>query len=73
MKILYFAKVREFIGYAEEEINLPSDIKTVDDVLDYLISKDSKYEMASVVKTPYMLLVMKNMLKGILLSLIQKK
>ena len=40
MKILYFAKVREFIGYAEEEINLPSDIKTVDDVLDYLISKD---------------------------------
>ena len=46
MKILYFAKVREFIGYAEEEINLPSDIKTVDDVLDYLISKDSKYEMA---------------------------
>ena len=46
MKILYFAKIREFIGYAEEEINLPSNIKTVDDVLDYLISKDSKYDMA---------------------------
>ena len=46
MKILYFAKIREFIGYAEEEINLPSNIKTVDDVLDYLISKDSNYDMA---------------------------
>ena len=46
MKILYFAKIREFMGYAEEEINLPSNIKTVDDVLDYLISKDSKYDMA---------------------------
>ena len=73
MKILYFAKVREFIGYAEEEINLPSDIKTVDDVLDYLISKDSKYEMAFGSKELIHVACDEEHVKGILLSLIQKK
>jgi|TARA_B100001142_G_C14240343_1_gene619102 molybdopterin synthase sulfur carrier subunit len=46
VKILYFAKVRESIGFSEENIDLPSNVKTVDDFLNYLISKDKKYDFA---------------------------
>ena len=41
MRVLYFAKVREIIGLPEENIDLPSNIKTVEDFLDYLISQQS--------------------------------
>ncbi len=46
MKVLYFAKVREAIGLSEENIDLPPDVKTVDDFLNYMISKDKKYDFA---------------------------
>ena len=46
MKILYFAKIRETIGLSEENIDLPSKVKTVDDFLNYLILKDKKYSFA---------------------------
>ena len=46
MKVLYFAKVREAIGLSEENIDLPPNVKTVDDFLNYMISKDKKYDFA---------------------------
>ena len=46
MRVLYFAKVREIIGLPEENINLPANVQTVEDFLDYLISKENKYELA---------------------------
>ena len=46
MRVLYFAKVREIIGLPEENIDLPSNVQTVEDFLDYLISKDNKYDLA---------------------------
>ena len=46
MRVLYFAKVREIIGLSEENIDLPSNVKTVEDFLDYLISKENKYDLA---------------------------
>ena len=46
MRVLYFAKVREIIGMPEENIDLPSNVQTVEDFLDYLISKENKYDLA---------------------------
>ena len=46
MKVLYFAKVREIIGLPEENIDLPPNVQTVEDFLDYLISKENKYDLA---------------------------
>tara|TARA_X000001036_G_scaffold414402_1_gene429569 strand:+ start:195 stop:446 length:252 start_codon:yes stop_codon:yes gene_type:complete len=46
MRVLYFAKVREIIGLTEENIDLPSSVQTVEDFLDYLISKENKYGLA---------------------------
>ena len=46
MKIIYFAKIREIIGKSEEDIKISSDIETVEDILDYLISLGEKYEIA---------------------------
>jgi len=46
VKVLYFAKVREAIGLSEENIDLPPNVKTVDDFLNYMISKDKKYDFA---------------------------
>ena len=46
MRVLYFAKVREIIGLTEENINLPANVQTVEDFLDYLISKENKYDLA---------------------------
>ena len=39
MKILYFAWVRENIGLNSEEISLPNDVKTLDNLLDWLCKK----------------------------------
>ena len=46
MRVLYFAKVREIIGLPEENVDLPSNVQTVEDFLDYLISKENKYDLA---------------------------
>ena len=42
MRVLYFAKVRDIIGLPEENIDLPSNVQTVEDFLDHLISKENK-------------------------------
>lgn len=36
MKLLYFAWVRERVGVAEEEVDLPASLATVADLLDWL-------------------------------------
>ena len=38
MRVLYFAKVREIIGLPEENIDLPSNVQTVEDFLDYPVT-----------------------------------
>ncbi len=46
MKIIYFAKIREIIGKSKENIEISSNIETVEDLLDYLISLGEEYEIA---------------------------
>jgi sulfur-carrier protein len=45
-KIVYFAWVRERIGKAEEEIDLPESVVTVDDLLAFLKARGEEYETA---------------------------
>ncbi len=46
MKLIYFAWVRERIGKAEEEVSLPSEVKTVRDLLAWLKQRGPEYEAA---------------------------
>lgn len=46
VKLVYFAWVRERIGKAEEEIDLPESVKTVADLLAYLKTRGEDYEEA---------------------------
>ena len=46
MKLLYFAWVRERIGRAEEELDPPSDVATVGDLVDWLKGRGPEYEFA---------------------------
>jgi molybdopterin synthase sulfur carrier subunit len=46
MKLIYFAWVRERIGKAEEELQLPAEIVTVNDLLLWLKSRGEEYEAA---------------------------
>ncbi|MCB1466117.1 MAG: molybdopterin converting factor subunit 1 [Rhizobiaceae bacterium] len=46
MKLIYFAWVRERIGKSEEDIDVPSSIRTVGDLLDWLKSRGEGYEQA---------------------------
>jgi len=45
-KFVYFAWVRERIGIGEEEIELPADVKTGDDLMAWLKTRGENYEMA---------------------------
>ena len=45
-RILYFARMRQIIGKAEEEIAIPSDIKTVSALIDFLKTRGAAYEAA---------------------------
>ena len=45
-KLVYFAWVRERIGKPEEEIELPTDVKTVRDLLNHLKTLGEEYEAA---------------------------
>lgn len=45
-RLVYFAWVRERIGKAEEEIDLPASVVTVGDLLDYLPTRGEEYESA---------------------------
>ena len=46
MKLRYFAWVRERIGKAEEDIELPDAIVTVRDLLGWLKSRGEEYDYA---------------------------
>ena len=46
MKVKYFAWVRERIGKAEETIEPPADVHTVDDLIAWLSSRDEGYAHA---------------------------
>ncbi len=45
-KLLYFAWVRERIGRAEEDVDLPAEVKTVSDLLLWLKSRGEEFEAA---------------------------
>ena len=40
MKILYFARVRQIVGRGEEEVEIPADVKTVSELIDFLKDRD---------------------------------
>lgn len=46
MKLVYFAWVRERIGLAEESVELPAEVTTVRDLLNWLRSRGPGYEAA---------------------------
>jgi molybdopterin synthase sulfur carrier subunit len=46
MKACYFAWVRERIGYAEEEISLPDDVRTVGEAITWLKARGDNYAAA---------------------------
>lgn len=46
MKILYFAWVRERIGKAEEVVEPPASVKTVADLIQWLVSRGEEYARA---------------------------
>lgn len=46
VKLVYFAWVREKIGKADEVIDLPADVVTVDDLLAFLKTRGEAYDEA---------------------------
>jgi sulfur-carrier protein len=46
MKVKYFAWVRERIGKAEETVEPPSSVRTVDDLIKWLSARDESYAYA---------------------------
>jgi molybdopterin synthase sulfur carrier subunit len=46
MKILYFAWVRERVGKAEETVEPPADVATVDDLMGWLAGRGEEYAHA---------------------------
>jgi sulfur-carrier protein len=46
VKLVYFAWVRERIGRRDEEIELPSNVATAGDLLDWLRARGPEYEHA---------------------------
>ena len=45
-KLVYFAWVRERVGKTEEEVELPSGVATVADLIRWLKSRGEEYEYA---------------------------
>ncbi len=46
MRLVYFAWVRERVGRASEDIDLPADVRSVDDVIDFLVARGDDYAHA---------------------------
>jgi molybdopterin synthase sulfur carrier subunit len=46
MKVKYFAWVRERVGKAEETIEPPANVRTVDDLIKWLSARDDSYAYA---------------------------
>ena len=45
MVIKYFSWIKEHIGKSEEQITIPSDITNVNQLINYLNEKDTKYSL----------------------------
>ena len=45
MVIKYFSWIKEHIGKSEEQITIPSDIINVDQLINYLNKRDTKYNL----------------------------
>ena len=45
MVIKYFSWIKEHIGKSEEQITIPSDITNVDQLINYLNEKETKYNL----------------------------
>jgi sulfur-carrier protein len=46
VKLLYFAWVKERVGLAEEQVELPASVVTVDDLIGWLKERGPEYEAA---------------------------
>jgi molybdopterin synthase sulfur carrier subunit len=46
MKLLYFAWLRQRIGVGEEEIELPDDVSTVGELVEWLAARGPNYAQA---------------------------
>lgn len=46
MKLKYFAWVRERIGLAEEEVELPAEVDTAGDLIGFLKARGDNYALA---------------------------
>lgn len=46
MKILYFAWMRQRIGSSAETVDLPGDVTTVNDLVDWLVGRGENYGQA---------------------------
>lgn len=46
MKVLYFAWVRERIGKAEENVDPPASVRTVSDLMQWLVARGEEYANA---------------------------
>jgi sulfur-carrier protein len=46
MKVLYFAWVRERVGKAEETVAPPSNVRTVSDLMQWLVARGDEYANA---------------------------
>ncbi len=46
MKVLYFSWIKDNIGKSEEEISIDENIKTISDLINYLITKNESYKKA---------------------------
>jgi molybdopterin synthase sulfur carrier subunit len=46
MKIRYFAWIRERVGKAEEDIELPASVVTASDLIEWLRGKGEEYQLA---------------------------
>ncbi len=46
MKLVYFAWLRERVGFGQEEIDLPQEVSTVSELLNWLRSRGENFEEA---------------------------
>jgi molybdopterin synthase sulfur carrier subunit len=46
MRLVYFAAVREAIGVASEACDLPTHVRTIDDMIDWLAGQSSGHALA---------------------------
>lgn len=46
MRLVYFAKVRETIGRAQDDVAIPEQVRSVADLVAWLASNGAEYKMA---------------------------